>query len=169
MGKDSETSPSNSTIAVLPTNHSQKGSTYRGQVVNRKPKLPQSQSVTKHETPPVKKPNWECKHDTREFHSNEFHPVFPRRVWGQKHPWEVCDCRHIGMIYLLFHLNVIANWGRLKFYMNICARSRCAYLFIRTHPTPSFTNCLKWRYFCHEYCPSKHMCKVYALFDLQHN
>ena len=38
---------------------------------------------------PATYPNWKCKHDTEEFHSNEFNRILQMKVLVQKHPLEM--------------------------------------------------------------------------------
>ena len=43
-------------------------------------------------------PSWECKHRTRNFHSNDFIPLFSKTDRGQKYHWKACKCGHITLI-----------------------------------------------------------------------
>ena len=47
--------------------------------------------------------SWECQRNKRDFHKDEFNPVFSKKVRGQKHHWEVYNCRHII-------IKGVANW-----------------------------------------------------------
>ena len=47
---------------------------------------------------PANYTSWECQHDSRAFHKNEFNPIFSKKVRGWKHYWEVCNYGHINMI-----------------------------------------------------------------------
>ena len=47
----------------------------------------------------AKNPRWECKRDARGYHNNEYNLVFSKNIRGQKCPCNLCNRKHIIIIY----------------------------------------------------------------------
>ena len=110
---------------------------------------------------------WGCKRNVGEFHSNDIIPMFPKKVRGQKHPWEVCyyiqilrwkdirdfNCirRHEGVSY---HV-MIRTLLRFLFYLNRSA----------VH-TASLFGTAFYYFFC-RCCFSRHIFRLHKIFIKQ--
>ena len=62
-------------------------------MVHLRPQTPQEESLAKPETHLLIILSLVCKYDMKEVHGNYTHPVFSKKVHGQKRPWKVDKCR----------------------------------------------------------------------------